>query len=148
MGRHDILHAIFVITFWIICFFIDIINIIIWILFIISQKCVIFAFISTKFLILSLKFFCLPLLIVWMLMRAITFFATNITLFFLWLMAIVVIIVVIVSIVALLVLIIAIILFKLTIRKILNIGSVVVIMCHNRWLKLKKKFFKDCYRNK
>ena len=63
-------------------------------------------------------------------------------------MAIVIIIVAIVSIIAFIVLISMIILQKLTICKILNISSIMVIICHNRRLELGKKFFKGYYKNK
>ncbi len=134
---HDILHVIFVIVFQMICFFIDIINVIIWISFIISKKCVVFAFISAKFSVASPKFFCLPLPIVWILIRAITFFSINTTLFSPWFTAIVVVIVAIVSIVALVILVSAIILPKSTIGKVLSIGSIMVIVCDDGWLKFR-----------
>lgn len=67
-----------------------------------------------------------------MFIRAIIFFTINITLFFLWLMAIVIIIIAIVSIIALVILITAIILLKLTICEVLNIGRITVIICHDR----------------
>ena len=79
---------------------------------------------------------------------ATTFFATNITLFSLGLTAIVVIVVAIVSIVVLVVLIFAIMPAKSTICKVLNIGRITVIVCHDRGLKLRRKFFKGCYRSK
>lgn len=37
---------------------------------------------------------------------------------------------------------------KSTIRKVLNIGSIAVIVCHDRRLKLERMFFKDYYRSK
>ena len=148
MGSHDILRAILIIVFWMICFFINIINIILWITFIISQKCVIFPFISAEFLILLPKFFCLLLLISWMLVRAIIFFATNITFFSLWPTAIILVIIAIVAIITLIVLITTIIPPKSTICKVLNISSVTVIVCYNRGSKLGKKFFKSCCRSK
>lgn len=148
IGSHDIWHANFVIVFWMIYFFIDIINVIIWIFFIISQKCVIFTLFFTKFSGLSSKFFCFLLLMVWIFIQAITFFATNIIPFFLWLTAIILVIVVIMSIITLVILIIAIIAPKLTICKILNIGSVAVIMCYDKRSKLIREFFKDYCKSK
>ena len=129
-------------------FFINIINVIIWIPLIISQKCVVFALISIKFSVLSSKFFCLPLFLVWILIRATTLFATNITLSSPWFMTIVVVIRAIVGIVAFVVLITVIIPPKSTICKVLSIGNIAIIMCYDRWLKLGRKFFKGCYKSK
>lgn len=131
-----------------ICFFIIIINIIISIPFKLSQKCLIFALISAGFLILSPKFFYFLLLIIKIFVRVITFFTTNVTLSFLWLMAIIIVIIIIVNIIAFIILISLIILPKLTICKKLNIGSIVIIVCYNKRLKFKRKFFKDCYKSK
>lgn len=131
-----------------ICFFIVIINIIIWIFLIISQKYIVFAFISVEFLVLSSKFFCLLLLIIWKFIRATIFFAINITPFFSWLIAIIIIIIIMVNIVVLIVLISVIMLFKSIIYKVLNISSIVVILCYDKKSKLRKMFFKDCCKSK
>lgn len=83
-----------------------------------------------------------------MLVRTTIFFITKITFSSSWFPIIVVIIIAIVGIVALVVLINTIIPPKLTIRKILNISSIVVIVCHNRRSKFGRKFFKDCSKSK
>lgn len=56
-------------------------------------------------------------------------------------MTIVVIVLAIISIIVLIVLTSTIILLQLTIQKVLNVGSIMVIMYHNRKLKLGKKYF-------
>ena len=144
MGRHDILLAISVIVVSIIWFFFVIINIIIWMSLIISQKWIVFAFISATFLVLLPKLCCFLLFIIQILVRAITSFATNIKFFILWLITIIIIVIAIVSVVALIVLISTIMLPKLMISKILNIWSIIVIICHNRRLKPRRKLFKSC----
>lgn len=67
-----------------------------------------------------------------MLIKATIFFTTKITLSSPWFMAIVIVIVAIMSIIALVVFIATIILPKSTIYKVLNIGSIVIIMYHNK----------------
>ncbi len=129
-------------------FFIVIFHIIIWIPFIIGQKCIIFTFIFTEYSLSSPEFFCLLLFIIWIFVKTITFFVTNITIPFPWFTTIVIIIIAIISITAFVVLIFAVILPKSTIYKILNIGSIAIIMSHDWWSKLGNFFFKDCYRNK
>lgn len=112
--------------------------------FIIGQKYIVFGFISAKFPISFLKLFCLLLLIFWILIKTMTFYIINITILFLWLTAIII-IVTIVSIIALVVLITTIILTKLTIIEVLNIGGIAIIMYYAWRLKLRKKFFQNCY---
>lgn len=129
-------------------FFINIINIILLISLIICQKCVLFTFISAKFLVLLLKFFCLPLLIILIFVKMATFFIINKTFSFLWPITIVIIIIAIVNILVLVLLITTIILPKSTICKVLNISSIAVIVCYDKRLKLGKKIFKGCCRSK
>lgn len=123
IGSYCILRAIFLILFGIICLFIDIINAIIWIHFIISQKRFILAFISAEFFVSSRKFFCFLLLIVWIFIRGIIFFFANKTLFCPWLTAILFVLVPIIYIVLFVLLVSAILLLKSTICIILNNSS-------------------------
>lgn len=63
-------------------------------------------------------------------------------------MAIVIVIIAIVSIINFIILITTTISPKLIIYKVLNIGSIAVIVCYDKRSKLRKKFFKDCCRSK
>lgn len=83
-----------------------------------------------------------------MLVEAIIFVITNITLFFLYFAVIIIIIIAIVSIVTFVILIFAIILFKSITYKILNISSITIIVYYDKRSKLKRKFLKHCYCNK
>lgn len=108
IGSYEVFCAIFVILFGMICFFIDIINVVIGIVFIICQKCMVFTMIFAEFLVLCSNFFCFLFFIVWMPIRTTIFFSTNRTIFFQRLKTIMIVLVRIVSIVALVVMVCAI----------------------------------------